>query len=400
MIAAIAAKKAGRSAEIFEKNEKLGKKLFITGKGRCNVTNACESDVFFKNVVSNPKFLYSAFKQFDNREVMDFFENAGVPLKTERGMRVFPESDKSSDIIKGLKNEIEKLGIPVFLNREAVDIFGERHNFTVKFKENGKLKSEECDSVIIATGGMSYRSTGSTGDGYRFAKVFGHSVTELYPALCGLETLEEYPKELQGLTLKNVTFCLKNQKGKKIYDELGEMLFTHFGISGPLVLSASSVYAEKALKKQEEVSAYIDLKPAINEQELDARVRHDFEKELNKAFKNSLDELLPKSMIPVFVRLSGIDPEKKVNSVTQEERQKLVKLFKELKVTITGLRSFDEAIITKGGVNVKEIDPKTMESKIVPGLYFAGEVLDLDAFTGGFNLQIAWSTGYAAGVSC
>jgi predicted Rossmann fold flavoprotein len=398
MMAAIIAAREGASVLLIEKNEKLGKKLFITGKGRCNVTNACERAELFNNVTSNGRFLYSAFESFDNAALMDFFEKLGLRLKIERGKRVFPESDKSSDVIKALKDEIERLNIRVRLNTVVRSFeFKDNRCFVTLEDHSSKTAVEQCDSVIIATGGISYASTGSTGDGYRFAKEAGHSVTPLVPSLVGIETEEDFPEKLQGLSLKNVTLTLENEKGKKIYSELGEMLFTHYGISGPLVLSASSLIAEAIAKKKDPGKIFIDLKPGMSVEELNARLLKDFSGELNRSFRNSLDSLLPQSLIPVIVELSGTDPDKKVNSITREERQKLAELLKHLEINVSGLRDFNEAIITKGGVSVKEINPKTMESKLCEGLYFAGEVLDLDAMTGGFNLQIAWSTGYAAG---
>ena len=398
MLAAVIAARNGASVIIFEKNEKVGKKLFITGKGRCNVTNACERAELYGNITANGKFLFSAFENFDNSDLMEFFEKLGLKLKVERGKRVFPESDKSSDVIKSLKEELDRLGVEIRLNTEVKGFeFADGRCRLKTIDRHKNIVTETGDSLIIATGGLSYPSTGSTGDGYEFAKNVGHTVTKLVPSLVGIETKEECPSELQGLSLKNVTLTLENEKGKKLYSELGEMLFTHYGISGPLALSASSYIADAKAKGKEPGRLYIDLKPGIAQQELDARILKDFSGEMNKSFRNSLDMLLPQSMIPVIVRLSGIDPDKKVNSVTREERQELVKLLKHLELTVSGLRDFNEAIITKGGVSVKEIDPKTMESKLCPGLYFAGEVLDLDAVTGGFNLQIAWSTGYAAG---
>ncbi len=398
MLAGIIAARNGASVTIFEKNEKLGKKLFITGKGRCNVTNACERRELYGNITSNSRFLFSAFEAFDNAAVMGFFEELGLKLKIERGKRVFPESDRSSDVIKALKDEMGRLNIDVRLNT-AVRSFEFKDGKVTVITEtsSGKTAKENGSSLIVATGGLSYKTTGSTGDGYAFAKNAGHTVTPLVPSLVGIETKEDFPERLQGLSLKNVTLYLENEKGKKIYSELGEMLFTHYGISGPLALSASSFVADAIAKKKETGKIYIDLKPGMSLEELDARLLKDFSGEKNKAFRNSLDALLPQSMIPVMVELSGIDPDKKVNSVTKEERRRLATLFKHLDLTVSGLRDFNEAIITKGGVNVKEIDPKTMESKLCPGLYFAGEVLDLDAVTGGFNLQIAWSTGYSAG---
>ena len=393
MMAGIAAAENGNEVHLFEKNEKLGKKLFITGKGRCNITNACDMEELMKQVVTNPRFLYSAFKTFDNMAVMDFFEESGLPLKTERGQRVFPQSDHSSDVIRTLQKELEKRNVSIHLNTEVKEIISENGQFCSIRTKEGRISGDAC---IVATGGLSYQSTGSTGDGYRFAKEAGHSVTKLSPSLVAIVTKESFAAELMGLTLKNVT--LKLIQGKKVlYSELGEMLFTHFGVSGPLVLSASSYIAEAALKEQELPVIQIDLKPALTEEQLDARILKDFEEAKNKCFKNALDHLLPQRMIEIIVRLSGIDPEKKVNSVSKEERRRLVQLLKGLTLHVAGLRDYKEAVITKGGVSVKEIVPSTMESKLVSGLYFAGEVLDVDAMTGGYNLQIAWSTGYAAG---
>ncbi len=399
MMAAITAARNGHKVVLFEKNEKLGKKLFITGKGRCNLTNACDKQELFKNVTVNSRFLYSAFDAFDNHETMDFFESLGLKIKTERGQRVFPESDKSSDVIKVLSDELRRQNVDVQLNTIVKSICQEGINHIVTVTSSGKSRKEKFDACIVATGGISYKSTGSDGDGYRFAKENGHTVTPLSPSLVALETEEDFPKRLMGLTLKNVSLTLENSKGKKLYTELGEMLFTHFGISGPLVLSASAFLAENIRYGKELPSLYIDLKPGMSFDELDQRLLKDFSKEINKDFGNSLEALLPKSMTEEIVTLSGIDKDKKVNSVTKEERQNLARLLKHLEFHVKALRPYEEAIITKGGINVKEIDPKTCESKLCPGLYFVGEVLDLDAFTGGFNLQIAWSTGYVAGNS-
>lgn len=393
MMAGIAAADNGNEVHLFEKNEKLGKKLFITGKGRCNITNASDTEELMKQVVSNPRFLYSAFQTFDNRAVMDFFEESGLPLKTERGQRVFPQSDHSSDVIRTLQKELEKRNVAIHLNTEVKELVIQDGYFQGIRLQNGIVRGDAC---IVATGGLSYQSTGSTGDGYRFGAAAGHTVTKLSPSLVAVVTKEEFAAKLMGLTLKNVT--LKLIQGKKvIYSELGEMLFTHFGISGPLVLSASSYIAEAILKEKELPVIQIDLKPGLSEEMLDARILKDFETVKNKSFKNALDHLLPQRLIEVIVRLSGIDPEKKVNSVSREERRKLVQLLKGLPLHVAGLRDYKEAVITKGGISVKEIVPSTMESKLVSGLHFAGEVLDVDAMTGGYNLQIAWSTGYAAG---
>lgn len=393
-VAAIFAARNGHRVELFEKNEKIGKKLFITGKGRCNVTNAGDMDALFDAVKSNPKFLYSAFYSFTNEQAMDFFEELGVRLKVERGNRVFPESDHSSDIIHALKHELEQLGVEIHFCTEVKDVLVEHEKFTAIVLKNGKKVSG--DACVVATGGISYASTGSTGDGYRFAEKTGHKVTELYPSLVPMEVKEWYAKELQGLSLRNVRGTILDGK-KKLYDEFGEMLFTHYGVSGPIIISASSVVGKKLQDK--ELTLQIDLKPALSREQLDQRVLRDFEENKNKQFKNAVDKLFPAKLKPIMIELSGISPEKKVNEISKEERLYFVDLIKNFKMALTGLRSYNEAIITKGGVSVKDIDPGTMESKKISGLYFAGEVLDLDALTGGFNLQIAWSTGYLAGIS-
>lgn len=397
MMAAIIAARNGHKVTLLEQNERLGKKLFITGKGRCNITNAGDMDNLFANVVSNPKFLYSAFYGFNNYQVIDFFEEIGVKTKIERGDRVFPQSDKSSDVIIGLQNEMKRLGVKIYLFTKVTQIITKEGIISaVSIQKDKKEELIETDSVIVATGGISYPSTGSTGDGYNFAKKSGHTVTKLYPALVPFQIKESYVKELQGLSLKNVelTVFVNN---KKIYSELGEMLFTHFGISGPLVLSASSYL--KGDIRESQVIAEIDLKPALTEEQLDARILRDFTEIQNKQFKNALDKLLPKKMIPIIIALAGIDPNKVIHSITKEERRRIVHTLKHMQLTVQGLRGYNEAIITKGGVSVKEINPATMESKLIKGLYFAGEVLDLDALTGGYNLQIAWSTAYLAGSS-
>ena len=395
MMAAYAAAKRGQTVRLYEKNEKLGKKIFITGKGRCNLTNGCEVEDLFANVVTNGKFLYSAFYGLTNRDVMELFEEWGCRLKVERGNRVFPVSDKSSDVIAAIAGAIRKAGVEIHLNEE-VSSLELRDGRCVGVRMKGQKRPVEADAVIVATGGLSYPTTGSTGDGYRFAAEAGLAVTECLPALVPFEVLEDDPKELQGLALKNIEATVYNGK-KVLYREFGEMLFTHFGVSGPVLLSASS-YAAKALKKGT-LSLSIDLKPALSGEHLDARILRDFEEAKNKQFKNALNHLYPLKMIPVIIARSGISPEKRVNEITREERQSLVRATKDFRLTLTGLRGYNEAIITQGGVSVKEIDPSTMESKKVPDLYFAGEVLDLDAVTGGFNLQIAWATGYAAGMS-
>lgn len=393
-VAAIFAARNGHRVELFEKNEKIGKKLFITGKGRCNVTNAGDMDALFDAVKSNPKFLYSAFYSFTNEQAMDFFEELGVRLKVERGNRVFPQSDHSSDIINALKHELEQLGVEIHLCTEVKDVLVEHEKFTGVVLKNGKKVSG--DACVVATGGISYASTGSTGDGYRFAEKTGHKVTELYPSLVPMEVKEWYAKELQGLSLRNIQGTILDGN-KKLYEEFGEMLFTHYGVSGPIIISASSVVGKKLQDK--ELTLKIDLKPALSREQLDQRVLRDFEENKNKQFKNAVDKLFPAKLKPIMIELSGISPEKKVNEISKEERLCFVDLIKNFKMTLTGLRSYNEAIITKGGVSVKDIDPGTMESKKISGLYYAGEVLDLDALTGGFNLQIAWSTGYLAGIS-
>ena len=397
MFAAIAAAKNGHQVTLYEKNEKLGKKIFITGKGRCNITNAADMEELFDAVVTNSKFLYSSFYGYTNQNVIDFFEDAGVPVKIERGNRVFPISDHSSDVIRALEREMKKVGVKVCLNTEVKSVEAEKGKFNkVVLKDT---TTQTADACIVATGGLSHRSTGSTGDGFRFAENVGHKVTQCFPSLVPMETKEPWICELQGLSLRNVEAKILDGK-KELYKDFGEMLFTHFGVSGPLIISASSYVGKKFMDKngqKKELTLEIDLKPALTEEQLDQRVLRDFEENHNRQFKNAITKLFPTKLIPVMLELGGIDPEKKVNSIEKEERKQFVHLIKHFRMTLTGLRDYPEAIITKGGVNVKEIDPGTMESKLVKGLYFAGEVLDLDALTGGFNLQIAWSTGYAAG---
>ena len=400
MFAAIAAAENGHQVTLLEKNEKLGKKLFITGKGRCNITNSSDMDVLFNSVVTNRKFLYSAFYAYDNQMVIDFFEQAGLAVKNERGNRIFPVSDHSSDVIAALQRVLKKNNVEIKLYTEVdsllyesiADEDGAKKVCGVKLSNGGILKA---DDVIVATGGFSYQTTGSTGDGYRFAKEAGHTVTDICPSLVPLNAKEEYVRQMQGLSLKNVNVRIYNGK-KLLYDEFGEMLFTHFGISGPLVLTASAMIKPELLKQP--LHMEIDLKPALSEEQLDKRVLKDFEEAKNKQFKNSIGKLFPTKMESVMIELSGIDPDKKVNEITKEERQDFVRLIKAFPLTLNGTRDFNEAIITKGGVKVNEVNPSTMESKKVRNLYFCGEVLDLDAVTGGFNLQIAWSTGHLAGM--
>lgn len=397
MIAAYAAAMCGHQVLILEKNEKPGKKLFITGKGRCNITNASDPDGMFASFIRNKKFMYSSFYTFDNQAVMDFFETNGLPIKVERGNRVFPVSDHSSDVIKVLQKVLREYGVRVQYLTTVTDLLIENGVVQgVKAIENKKAKTYEADSVICTCGGCSYPVTGSNGDGYKLAKQAGHAIIELKPSLVPLVTKEPYIKELQGLSLKNVTASLY-AGNKKIFEEFGEMLFTHFGVSGPLMLSASSVANDYFGKG--ELKLFIDFKPALSKEQLDLRLQRDFADNINKAFKNAIAGLLPSKLIPIVIDLSGIEEERKVHSITKEERMALVDLLKGFPCTVTGLRGFEEAIITRGGVSVKEINPSTMESKLVKNLYFAGEVLDVDALTGGYNLQIAWSTGYLAGIS-
>lgn len=394
MMAAITAAQNGHSVTLIERNEKLGKKIYITGKGRCNVTNASDMETIFNNVNKNPKFLYSALYSYDNQAVMDFFESEGTKLKVERGNRVFPESDHASDIIKALERNIRRQGIEVLLNTKVKRLIMDDTECKGVELESGKKISS--DAVIVATGGVSYPTTGSTGDGYEFAESAGHSIVRPEPSLIPLVSPENWVRDLQGLSLKNVELTLYADN-KAVYSELGEMMFTHFGITGPLVLSASSYYiTEKARKK--DILVTIDLKPGLDSDQLDKRILRDFEEQKNKQFSNSLDGLLPKRLIQAVIMLTGIPGETKVNEISREQRQKLVSVLKRLEIKITQTRPIEEAIITRGGIAVKEINPSTMESKLKKNLYFAGEVIDIDAMTGGYNLQLAWSTGHLAGM--
>lgn len=396
MMAGVFAARNHHEVHILEKNEKLGKKVFITGKGRCNVANACDTEELFPAVMSNPKCLYSGFYSFGPQDVMNFFEEAGVPLKVERGNRVFPQSDHSSDIIRALERELKKAGAKVHLHTTVKEIVKkpEAEKVTGVILEDGTFM--EGDAVIVATGGFSYQSTGSTGDGYRFARELGLKVTDISPSLVPLKTKEDYIPKLQGLSLKNTGLTIKNGK-KVLYEDFGEMMFTHFGVTGPMILSASAHIGAKLAKAENgELCAYLDLKPALTKEQLDARILREFEAGQNKQFKNVIGVLFPSSLTPVMLELGGIPAEKKIHDISREERQHFVDLVKAFPFTITGMGEFKEAIITKGGVSVKEINPGTMESKKISGLYFAGEVLDLDAVTGGYNLQIAWSTAYLA----
>lgn len=405
LMAAYAAAKNGHGVVLFEKNEKLGKKIYITGKGRCNFTNDIAPDEFLTNVIRGKKFLMSSLYSFPSNKTIDFFENNGMPVKIERGNRAFPVSDHASDVTKVLEKVCKGNDVDIHLNEEVKNIqctmpdkiptSDIEQDVDCKFIVQTSKKEYSFDAVIIATGGLSYPTTGSTGDGYRFAKIYGHNVIDLKPGLCGFNVEGEWFKNLQGLALKNVSLTVKNGN-KTIYEDFGEMLFTHFGISGPIVLSASSLINRLQLNS---LSVSIDLKPALDEQTLDKRILRDFEKYKNKQIINALVELLPIKIIPIVLALAGIQEKKNVNIITKEERLKLVKILKAFPVKVRSLRGFEEAIITSGGVDVTEINPKTMESKKVKGLYFCGEVLDIDAFTGGFNMQIAFATGYAAGNS-
>lgn len=388
MMAAIAASKENEVI-LLERNEKLGKKLFISGKGRCNVTNSKDISEFFDYIPVNSNFLYSALYTYTNSDTMNFFESHGVKLKTERGDRVFPCSDKSSDIISCLQDQLIKNGVQIKYNsRVKKFLHNNKHIQGVVLDNDSVIYG---DHFILCTGGMSYPITGSTGDGYNISKELGHTIVKPVPSLVPLEIREDWVKELQGLSLKNVEINLYN-KNKLIFNDFGEMLFTHFGISGPIVLSASC-----AIKNCSNITCKINLKPALSPDELDKRIQADFSKYINKAFKNSLNELLPQKLIPVIVSLSNIDPDKKVNSITKEERLNLVNVLQNLTMTVKGFRPIEEAIVTSGGIDVKEIDPSTMKSKLIDNLYFAGELIDIDAYTGGFNIQLAFSTGYLAG---
>ncbi|MBZ4662364.1 MAG: NAD(P)/FAD-dependent oxidoreductase [Caloramator sp.] len=394
MMAAIKAAQRGNRVILIEKNEKLGKKLFITGKGRCNVTSNKDIEEIIQNIPGNGEFMYSSLYTFTNYDLIDMIEAKGVKLKVERGDRVFPQSDKSSDIIKCFEEYLKENNVEILLKTKVTDIIAKDNKiYGVEINNNEIIR---CDSVVLATGGKSYPGTGSTGDGYTFAKKLGHTIIDIRPSLVPLVCKEEWVKDLMGLSLKNVSIKVKN-KGKTIYEDFGEMLFTHFGVSGPIILSASRKISDIL---PDEVEIFIDLKPALNYQELDKRILKDFQKYINKQFKNALDDLLPQKLIPVVVNLSGIPSDKVVNSITKKERGQLVNLLKSFKVTVIGTRPIEEAIITRGGVSVKEVDPSTMESKIVKGLFIVGELLDVDALTGGFNLQIAFSTGYCAGMNC
>ncbi|MDO4620940.1 MAG: NAD(P)/FAD-dependent oxidoreductase [Lachnospiraceae bacterium] len=399
MFFGILAAQNGHKVTIIEQNEKLGKKLFITGKGRCNFTNNCTPEEFRSNVVTNPRFLFSASEAMTPEDVIGLFEEWGLRTKTERGRRAFPESDHSADVIDTLKKQLHKNGVRVLLHTKAVRILSDENGITgVEVESTDADKAEKsrilpCSNAVIATGGISYPSTGATGDGYRFAKDFELRVTDLYPSLVPLVCAEEYVKEMQGLSLKNVELHIRSGK-KELYNEFGEMMFTHFGITGPLVLSASALIGPQIGKKQ--LTAWIDLKPAVSEEQLDARLLRVFEENKNKTLKNILGEFYPQKMHPVITAVSGLDPETRIHTITKEQRTALIQTTKHFPITLTALRGYAEAVVTKGGISVKEINPTTMEVKKIPGLYVIGEALDLDAFTGGYNLQIAWCTAAAA----
>lgn len=386
MTAAVKLLEYGADVTVFEKNDRTGLKLGITGKGRCNLTNNCTREEFMANIPTNPRFLYSAFSAFTPADTMEFFEGMGVPLKTERGNRVFPVSDRAGDIVHALRDRIKGHVV----NRRVTGICTENGRVT-GITAGGKF--HPFDAVILCTGGMSYPKTGSDGDGYRFAKALGHTVTPLRPSLVPIESPDRFCAEMQGLSLKNVAVSVTSDSGREVYRDFGEMMFTHFGVTGPVILSASSMIPDLVPGKY---TLHIDLKPALDEKTLDDRLLSDFSKNINRDFANSLGALLPAKMIPVFVRLTGISGGKKVNSITKEERRKVIALLKDFPVRLSRFRPIDEAIITKGGISVKEIDPKTMQSKLVSGLFFAGEIIDVDGYTGGFNLQIAFSTAVCA----
>ena len=393
LFAAISAAEGGADVILFEKNDRCGKKLRITGKGRCNVTNDCSTEEFLQNVPSNPRFLYSALNTLSTQDVKDFFESEGVPLKTERGKRVFPVSDKAEDIVFALVSACRARGVKI-INEKVNSLAISEEKINGVITDGGEYSA---DAVIVCTGGRSYTRTGSDGDGYSFARSAGHTVTPLLPSLVPIVCAGKLCPLLQGLSLKNVSLSITDKNTKKeVYSDFGEMMFTHFGITGPMVLSASAHIPDISSGRYE---ARINLKPALDEKTLDARLLSDFAKYSNKDLINALDDLLPKKLIPVAGSLSGIDPRKKITSITREERQSLISVIRGLKLSLIGFRPLEEAIITKGGVSVKEIDPKTMASKKCAGLYFAGEVIDVDAYTGGFNLQIAFATGKLAGQS-
>ena len=401
LMAAISSAKNGDKVTIIEKMNSCGKKLLITGKGRCNITNNAQMDKFMENTPTNPKFLYGVFNNFTNKDMIELLENEGVKTKVERGERVFPVSDRAQDVLEALLHILKKQNVQILTNTTAkrIIIDDEKNVLGVELDNGKEIKA---DKIILATGGKSYPVTGSTGDGYKLAKDLGHTITKIEPSLVPLTSHDEVCKELQGLSLRNVAIQLQICD-KVVYKDFGEMLFTHFGVSGPIVLSASSYLVKtkniEQILKGGKVELEIDLKPALSEEKLDARILRDFEEQKNKQFKNSLDKLLPQKLIPAIIEKTNINGSKKINEITKQERQKLVKELKHFRISINGTRPIEEAIVTSGGINIKEINPKTMESKLISGLYFAGEVIDVDCLTGGYNLQVAWSTGYTAGIS-
>lgn len=395
MVAASTAVDRGLDVVLVERNHRLGRKILITGKGRCNITNDCEIEELIENVPRNGKFLYSAFYTFTNTDVINMFESLGVKTKTERGKRVFPQSDKAHDIANALEKQIKQKKVSIMLNAKVDKIIAKDNKVEKVILDN--KKEIKCDSVIVATGGLSYPLTGSTGDGYKFAKSFGHTITDIKPALIGMEVKEEFVKDLDKLSLRNIEISVYNSKNKKIYDDFGELEFTKHGVDGPVIKSASCKMKDTT---KENYKIVIDLKPALDEEKLDKRIQKDFQKYTNKKFEKALDDLLPKKLIPVIIELSEIDKETVVHQISREQRKNLVKLLKNLTLTLKRYRPIEEAIVTSGGVKVSEINASTMESKLIEGLFFAGEVIDVDAYTGGFNLQIAFSTGYLAGYYC
>lgn len=395
LMAAATAADRGLDVTLLEKNDRVGRKILITGKGRCNITSDCDIEELIENVPTNGKFLYSAFYTFTNTDVIDMFNNLGVKTKTERGKRVFPESDKAHDIANALENQIKNKKVKLMLNSKVDKIISKDNKIEKVILEN---KQEiKCDSVIIATGGLSYPLTGSTGDGYKFAKSLGHTIIDTKPSLIGIEVREKFVKELEKLSLRNIAINVCNSKNKKIYEDFGELEFTKYGLDGPVIKSASCRMKDTT---KENYKISIDLKPALDEEKLDKRIQKDFQKYTNKKFEKALDDLLPKKLIPIIIKLSEIDPQKVVHQISKEERKNLVKLLKNFTFTVKRYRPIEEAIITSGGIKVSEINSSTMESKLIEGLFFAGEVIDVDAYTGGFNLQIAFSTGYLSGYYC
>lgn len=395
MMAAATAANRGLDVTLLEKNHRVGRKILITGKGRCNITNDCEIEELIENVPTNGKFLYSAFYTYTNTDVIDLFNKLGVPTKTERGKRVFPESDKAHDIANALEKMIKKEKVKLILNAKVDKIVSKNNKIDkVILSDNKEI---ECDAVIVATGGLSYPLTGSTGDGYKFAKSQGHTIVDTKPSLIGIEVQEKYVAKLEKLVLRNIAIEVYNSKNKKVYDDFGELEFTKYGLDGPTIKSASCRMKDTT---KENYKIAVDLKPALDEEKLDKRVQKDFQKYTNKKFEKALDDLLPKKLIPIIIELSGIDKDIVVHQISREQRKNLVYLLKNLTFTVKRYRPIEEAIITSGGVKVSEINASTMESKLVQGLFFAGEVIDVDAYTGGFNLQIAFSTGYLAGYYC